>query len=76
MSDVNSDYICIYIHIGNMITYFWTFDQIIEYALKNKGNNGRILLVKSHQFDYFKTFSNAKKWRNICILNFDEHFYA
>ena len=58
---------------------FWTFDEMIDYALR-KGNNGRILLVtrlvKSLQFDYFKTFSNAKKWRNICILNFDEHFYA
>ena len=40
MSDVNSDYIYIYIYWQHGYL-FLDFDQMIEYALKNKGNNGR-----------------------------------
>ena len=63
---------------GDLIGNFKTFDQMIEYATKNELNNGRILLVKGEQFAKFKRFSNAKKimenYREVYVLNYDEHF--
>lgn len=62
---------------GKLYASFSTFDEMIDYALK-KGKNGRILLLEGPYLNHFQLYANAKKlmehYREVYILNFDEHF--